>query len=135
MVTRTQAQAATTKIVWGACPKFWKNGNPQFAKTKSVGEAIAGYYPSDVRDERQTRKVEVTFSNPADNDVVEAVAAKLKMNIDWACESYAQKVANESRLRNALRRRGYDAYMDRCVFENAEPVQIVVFTREQASVL
>lgn len=32
-------------------------------------------------------------------------------------------------------RRGYDAYMDRCVFENEQPVQIVVFSRAQAVAL
>lgn len=137
MSARTQSTAATVKTVWGACPRTWKNGNPQFAKTKSMGDAIAGYYPSDKSNDPEcaVRKVEVTFHRAADNEVVEAVAEKLNMDIDWTCESYAQQVAQEARLRAALRRRGYDAYMDRCVFENEQPVQIVVFSRAQAVAL
>lgn len=112
-----------TKTMYGPAVRKFGQDLPQFAEDKDTAEALASY--SDISE--PVTKVVVTYKKPADNKQVEA-AAKLKgLDIDWSERSFAQEVATNTALRDALRTAGFDAYADASVLENTEPFQIVVF--------
>lgn len=103
----------------------------QYAKTKNTAEALMSYGDFS----GSAVKVELTFEKPAKNKDVEAAFKKVyKKDFDHDEDTHARRVAEDGKVRSALKSAGFDAYMDRSVLENSSPLQVVVFDKSQAKV-
>lgn len=119
-----------SRKAYGPVLKKFGRAVPQFAADEATAKNLQSYYELG----KTIEKVSLSWTKAAKNKNVEAAAKAAGLNISWDEVSHAQEVASNQKLRKALQTAGFDAYADRSVLENTEPMQFVVFDATQVLV-
>lgn len=125
-------EAKGSVTVWGTTAKF-KKYLPQFTSNKNTAHTLLSSYLD--YPENSLGKVTLTMNKTASNKDLEAAFSKVHPDQDINDNddnfSYAEIVTSNTKVRNELKKQGFDSWKGYSVLENTEPLQYVVFTQEQ----